>query len=281
MESILLFSDLHADIGALDAILRLSQGPGFRRRYGPAAKALNLGDALERGHDPEAVIRRLEGVRGLVSVLGNHDEAFLWNMPVSGSDQASEQAHAAYRATGEYGHFFDGMGRHYVDRPERLYAVHGGPIDPRAIAPAGADALDEWAYAQTWQRISETGARYVDDSGYHYLPQDAFAAAGPGLDAGFAIVCGHEHREAAYRRKNGAVVDALASARETAADVDGVDVREKRIRLEEDADHLVRLGIAGPEGYGYGRRHFGVYTRNGGRAICLLNIPGESKWMKA
>ncbi|HTY89968.1 MAG TPA: metallophosphoesterase [Methanocella sp.] len=274
MGSIMLFSDIHADIGALDAILRLSESRDFGERYGQVSLTVNMGDVLERGHDPGPVIDRLEGMSNIESILGNHDEAFIGRIPVSGSDRDSERAHEAYRATGRYQRFFQGMGKYYIDTKEKLYVVHGGPVDPCAITPREAEGVEAWIYTQPWQRISDIGIRYVDGSGYHYLPADAFDAVKPVFNMGFAIICGHEHSEAAYRLKGGAVEDIYGSLEETEVDMGGVEVLEKRLPIEEDAAFLIRLGLAGPEGYDGGRCRFGVYTRKGGRAICLLNIPG-------
>jgi len=66
----------------------------------------------------------------------------------------------------------------------------------------------------------------------------------------------------------------LGSLKEAAVDIGGIKVNEKKLPLEEDADYLVRLGIAGPEGYDGGRRHSGVYSTKGGRAIYLLSFQG-------
>ncbi|HTX43988.1 MAG TPA: metallophosphoesterase, partial [Methanocella sp.] len=181
MGSILLFSDIHADIGALDQILGLSQSDRFKERYGDVSLTVNMGDVMERGHSPDRVIGRLESLANVESILGNHDEAFLGHIPVSGSDIGSEMAHEAYRATGQYERFFRGMGKYYVDTKEKLYVVHGGPIDPCAIAPADAAGIEAWIYTQPWQRISDIGVQYTDRSGYHYLPKDAFDAVNPAL----------------------------------------------------------------------------------------------------
>ncbi len=264
MGSILFFSDIHADVAALDEILRLARGEDFSRRYGPVAKVVNLGDVLERGHSPGEVVDRLEGLAGVESVLGNHDEAFLRRIPVSGSDIESELAHEKYRETGRYERFFRGMGKYYVDTGDKLYAVHGGPIDPCAITPAGAVGVEAWLYTQTWQRITDIGVRYVDGSGYHYLPADAFDAVRPTFGGpGFAIVCGHEHEEAVYMEKGGAVEEVLGGLAGSAFPMAGREVREKKLPIEEDACYLIRLGIAGPEGYGEyveDRCYFGVYS---------------------
>jgi predicted phosphodiesterase len=275
MGSILLFSDVHADIGALEAILRLSQSEEFCDRYGPVSLTINMGDVMERGHSPGQVIERLESIKELESVLGNHDEAFLGDIPVSGSDTESEHAHREYRATGRYEDFFRGMGKYYVNTKEKLYVVHGGPIDPCAITPEGAEGIEAWLYTQPWQRISFFGERYLDSSGYHYLPVDAFDAVKNVFSTGFLIVCGHEHEEAAYMQKGGAVEDVLGRLEKSTFYAGGREVREKRLPLEEDAGYLARLGMAGPEGYGEyveNRCYFGVYTRKGGRALYLLNV---------
>lgn len=277
MGSILLISDIHADIGALDEILRLAFGEDLSKRYGPVTKVINLGDVMERGHEPGEVVGRLEELDDVESILGNHDEAFISRTPVSGSDVESGLAHEKYRKTGQYEEFFRGMGKYYVDTKSMLYAAHGGPIDPCAIVPSAPTGIEAWLYTQPWQRISETGERYLDGSGYHYLPQDAFDAVRPTFGSpGFVIVCGHEHSEAAYREKEGVVDDVLPELKETALDIGGRRVSEKKLVIEDDASYLVRLGLAGPEGYGGcvpDRCYFGVYGKSKGeRAMYLLNF---------
>jgi hypothetical protein len=276
MGSILLFSDIHADIVALDEIIRLARSEEFSSRYGPLEKIVNLGDVMERGHSPGEVVDRLSMLKGVESILGNHDEAFLYRIPVSGSDIESELAHDEYREAGQYEKFFRGMGKYYIDTKNKLYAVHGGPIDPCAIAPHEASGVEAWLYTQPWQRISDTGVRYVDTSGYHYLPVDAFDAVRPTFGGpGFVIVCGHEHEEAAYRQKGGAVEDVLGGLQERHFKLNGREVRELKLPLEGGSSYLVRLGIAGPEGYGdyaEDRCFFGVLTTGIDRAIYLLNF---------
>ncbi len=278
MGTILFFSDIHADIDALDEILRLARSEDFSGRYGPLARIVNLGDVMERGHSPGEVVDRLESLSDVESILGNHDEAFLGRIPVSGSDIESELAHEEYRKTGRYEGFFRGMGKYFVDTENRIYAVHGGPIDPCAIAPPGAVGVEAWLYSRPWQRISDVGMRYVDGSGYHYLPADAFDAVRPTLGAtGFAVVCGHEHDEAVYREKGG-LVEALQDIPEVTLSLSGREVREKRLPVEGDACYLIRLGIAGPEGYGdyiEDRCYFGVYSAGSFYLLSFVPVRAE------
>ena len=276
--STLLISDIHADAVALDRILDLAFSESFSGRYGPVEKVLNLGDVMERGHSPKETVDRLRSLKNLESILGNHDEAFLQQKSLSGSDMASIYAHEEYRKTGEYESFFKDMGLCYVDKEQKFYAVHGGPLDPGVIA-GGVPETDAWLFSQTWQRISDLGFRYLDSSGYHYLPEDAFESMEAIFDGpGYVIVCGHEHQEAAYVRSTGRVENALGHTNRSMIKLNGRDVEEKRLLLEDSACYLVRLGLAGPEGYsglpGFGNYHFGVLSRDP-RALCLLNFRGD------
>jgi hypothetical protein len=273
----LLISDVHADIGALEAILRLADDDTFTERYGRVGRVFNLGDVVERGYHPCEVIDRMKGIPRLTSILGNHDEAFLRSEAVSGSDERSFTAHEECYRRGGWQEFFKDMPTFHADREERLYAVHGGPLDPGAC-PGQEEPLVAWLNSRTWQRISDAGVRYFDLSGYHYLPEDAFAAVGQVLEPGFAIVCGHEHVEAAFRESGGEVEDILFGLKTAAFAAAGRRVEEKTIELEDGASYLVRLGIAGPEGYyrryGWDRCYFGVYHKEAGtRSISLLSFP--------
>lgn len=273
----LLISDVHADLGALEAILRLARDPAFVERYGRVERTLNLGDVVQRGYHPCEVIDRMKGIERLESVRGNHDEAFMWSQAVSGSDERSRAAHADCRVRGGWQEFFGPMPAFRVDQEERLYAVHGGPLDP-GCCPDQEEPLAAWLNSRAWQRISDAGVRYFDLSGYHYLPADAFDAVRDALGPGFAILCGHEHAEAAYRERNGAVDDILPGLATAAYTAAGRRVEARTIALEDDANYLVRLGLAGPEGYyaryGWDRCYFGVYYRDDERrSISLLSFP--------
>lgn len=273
----LIFSDIHADAGALDALLKVASSRAFLDRYGSVARILNLGDTVERGYHPCEVIARLKSSANLISVLGNHDEAFIRDSPVSGSDGRSVAAGDQCREQGVGQDFFEGMGTCWKDADARLFAVHGGPIDPKAVCPPEADSLTAWLYSRTWQRISREGRRYFDWSGYHYLPEDAFAAVKRELQPGFAIVCGHEHAEAVFVETDFGAADILQALKKASFTVGGRRVDEKIIPLKEEKNYLVRLGIAGPEGYYenycWDRSHFGVYyERDGQRYISLLSF---------
>jgi len=274
----LLISDIHADIGALEAILRLAGDDAFTGRYGRVERVLNLGDVVERGYNPCEVIDRLKAVPDLTSIVGNHDEAFVWSVTVSGSDGRSVAAHELCRRRGGWQDFFGGMPSVHVDPAERLYAVHGGPLDPAGQCGECFDRTTLWLNGQTWQRISRAGTGYFDMNGYHYTPEQAFDAIRGLLGPGFAIVCGHEHAEAAFAEREGKAEDILYGLETVAFAAGGRRVEEKKIMLRDDTNYLVRLGLAGPAGYyeryGRDRCYFGVYYRKAGdRCISLLSFP--------
>jgi predicted phosphodiesterase len=277
--SILLISDVHADAGALGQILDIAFSEGFSRRYGPVERVLNMGDVMERGYQPKEAVDRLKKLKNLQSILGNHDEAFLHNRSLSGSDLASVTAHEQYRESGEHLEFFKGMGTRYVDEDAKLYAVHGGPIDPGALAK-GTHMADAWLLSRTWQRISDTGYRYLDTSGYHYLPEDAFDAVGATFGGpGYVIICGHEHVEAAYAKRDGAAEDVLQRLDKSTIKLGAHAVEEKQLPVREDESYLVRLGLAGPQGYyglfGLSKCHFGVLSMEKDKTLYLLNFRKE------
>jgi Calcineurin-like phosphoesterase len=272
----LLISDIHADIGALEAILRLSGDDAFTERYGRVTRVLNLGDVVERGYNPCEVIDRLKGMDNLVSVIGNHDEAFVWSAAVSGSDARSVAAHVLCRRRGSWERFFMGLPTVHIDRAERLYVVHGGPLDPGPLCNDMAGEALSWLSSRTWQRLSRMGG-YFDMNGYHYTPEQAFDAVRDVLEPGFAIICGHEHAEAAVAEHSGRTEDILFGLDTVAFAAGGRRVEEKRIVLRDDTNYLVRLGLAGPAGYyeryGWDRCYFGVYhQKDGERCISLLSF---------
>jgi hypothetical protein len=273
----LLISDIHADIGALEAILRLSGDDAFTERYGRVERVLNLGDVMERGYNPCEVIDRLRTVPNLTSIVGNHDEAFVWSAAVSGSDARSTAAHELCRRRGGWQGFFEGMPVIHLARKERLFAVHGGPLNPLGLCAGIFERTTLWLNSQTWQRISRAGRSYFDSNGYHYTPDQAFDAVRGAMEPGFAIICGHEHAEAAFAERDGRTEDILYNLDTVAFAAGGRRVEEKRIALRDDTNYLVRLGLAGPAGYyeryGWDRCYFGVYhQKDGARCISLLSF---------
>jgi predicted MPP superfamily phosphohydrolase len=92
----LVFSDIHADIDGLQAILDVAFSPDFEAKYGKISRIVSLGDLLERGTGPKQVLRKMTELSRsypMISVMGNHDEGFLYKRDIGGSSYASQTAH--------------------------------------------------------------------------------------------------------------------------------------------------------------------------------------------
>jgi predicted phosphodiesterase len=274
MDSILLVSDVHADAAALGEILRLAFSGDFTRRYGPVMTVVSLGDVVGRGMHPAEAMSLFRGLKNLKPVMGDNDEAFIRGGHIKGSSPESEEAHRVYREAGGYERLFGDSTSYYLDRELELYGAHGGPIDPVAVTPAHADEEETLLHSRPFQHISGYGVRYFDADGYHYLPSEAFEAVRPVFGrSGHVIVCGHEHEEAAYRRRLKVEENVLPLMKNRTVRVDGTVLEEKKLRIQDDCEYLVRLGLAGPAGYGLSKSGFGVLSvQDGARTMYLLGF---------
>ena len=93
----LVFSDIHADAKALDLILKVATDSEFIKQYGKFTRVINLGDILGRGLQPKEVISKLTNLKNnfpFVSLLGNHDEAFLYKKIITNNPEDSIRAHS-------------------------------------------------------------------------------------------------------------------------------------------------------------------------------------------
>ena len=64
----LVFSDIHADIDALELIIDLVTSNEFKKEYGEISRILNLGDVLERGTHPKEVLEKLSILEPKLSI---------------------------------------------------------------------------------------------------------------------------------------------------------------------------------------------------------------------
>lgn len=173
------FSDVHADAGALAAMRDCISDVRFTERYGPIDILVNLGDLLHRGENPQEtleIVQALSRTYRLISVMGNHDHAFLNRLLVSGSDAASLNRHEQLRGSPLLS-IFDGMPMEWVG--DGVLFVHGGPLN------LGSGTLR----LPCWQRLGrEPGETFA---GYYYTPEMAFSTLrARGLSH---LCCGHQH----------------------------------------------------------------------------------------
>ncbi|MGI0082892.1 MAG: metallophosphoesterase [Nitrosopumilaceae archaeon] len=272
----LVFSDIHADIDALNTILEVASSKEFTTKYGSFSRIINLGDVLERGNHPKEVlskIKSLEKSHPVMSVMGNHDEAFLYKRPVSGSTLQSWAAHS--KLTEEDLAFFsknnDGTfgQQEFVDPKNNLFCVHGGPLDPKKITPK--NAYDEaWLYQRSWQRLSEEDFEYFSYYGYHYTASSAFGEATNHFH-NCIILCGHQHTEAAIIQ-NKEIKDIFSSLKVTQEKTLRFVLSKREIEIEPSCNYLIRFGLGGPSGYygvGSPNPHFGIIQYNPKKATLF------------
>jgi len=199
-----IFSDVHADATAIEAVASCIRTPAFRKKF-PIDMLVNLGDLLHRGVMPRETLERVQALARefpLVSVLGNHDHAFLHGIIVSGSDTTSSYRHEQLRGSPLIS-FFEGMPMEWTDH--RMLFVHGGPLE------LGTQILR----LKCWQRLSHEAGDFF--TGYHYTAPMAFdALAARGLSH---MCCGHQHSHICCRK----TVDGIISQ----------PLEFKKVRLDE------------------------------------------------
>ncbi len=273
----LLISDIHADIFALDAIIDLTTSIDFKKKYGEISRIINLGDVLERGTHPKQVLEKmmdLSKTYPLISVIGNHDEAFLYKRQVSGSSIESIISHDSLIDTDL--EFFkknkdDTYGQQeFLDKKTGLVCVHGGPLDPKKITPKDA-AQDAWLYQKSWQRFTEE--EFFDYYGYHYTASSAFTEAKTKVENPI-ILCGHQHTEAALTQNRDGIQEILSKTKLQTEKLSDFVVEKKEILIEPGNSYLIRVGLGGPEGYygtGEAKPHFGI-VQDDPKKIILFGI---------
>lgn len=275
----LVFSDIHADIDALESILDIASSSDFTKRYGKFSRIINLGDVLERGTNPKKVLDRLQLLEKnypLVSVMGNHDEAFLYKRQVSGSSIESMAAHENL-STDDLSFFpqnKDGtLGQQlFLDKKNGILCVHGGPLDPQKITPKNADD-ESWLYQRSWQRLTPEDFEYFSYSGYHYKASSAFSEAKN--QQSHLILCGHEHVETALIQ-DGEIHEIYHTLKVTQEKTSTYDIQKREIEINASYDYLIRLGLGGPSGAyggGYEKPHFGIVQYDPKKVILFTVNP--------
>jgi hypothetical protein len=189
---VVIFSDVHADPFALRALAACIRTPIFRQTFGNVDFMVNLGDLLHRGYFPQEtleIIRTLSQEYRFVSILGNHDHAFLNRLPVSGSDLASIYRHEQLRGSPLLS-LFDKMPMAWSENG--MMFVHGGPLE----------IGDQTLRLKCWQRLSNTPGESV--TGYNYTAAMAFDAL---AEKRLTHMCfGHQHKNICCQKLPGGIV---------------------------------------------------------------------------
>jgi len=273
----LVISDIHADISAINTIINLTTSIDFKNKYGKISRIINLGDVLERGTRPKQVLKKMMALSkdySVISVMGNHDEAFLYDRKVTGSSLESISAHDSLIE--EDLEFFkknkdDTYGQQeFLDKKTGLVCVHGGPLDPKKITPKDA-TLDAWFYQKSWQRLSEE--EFFSDYGYFYKASSAFIETKTKIDNPI-ILCGHQHIEGALTQNKDGIQEILSKIKLQTERLFDFVVEKKEIIIESGNSYLIQVGLGGPEGYygaGEAKPHFCI-VQDDSKKITLFGI---------
>lgn len=266
--SVLIISDIHADIAALKTIFGCVASKEFEERFDPIEKVLNLGDVVGRGYFPGEVIEFIKNLDvEVVSILGNHDESVIFDWPVPGDDLFASRIHDEFKQKKEHWDYFKDLKDYYIDAEKSLLCVHGGPIDPDSISPPGLSDYAKWLYQRTWQRLDPGKCYHNPYTGFRYTPELAFEHAKRTLAEetkeevdNILIFAGHQHREAVYQKKSGEIknIHALIKSNVNTIACSSHPLNFSEFVIEEDTSYLVRFGLAGPICYSFYITQFGI-----------------------
>jgi DNA repair exonuclease SbcCD nuclease subunit len=222
------FSDVHADAAAIGALAACIRDPAFSSLFGPVDVLVNLGDLLHRGSHPKEALETFHDLSRefrTISVLGNHDHAYLNGILVSGSDAASTYRHEQLRGSPLLA-IFDSMPMEWVDG--NILYVHGGPLE------LGHQVLR----LKCWQRLSHEPGDFF--TGYHYTASMAFEALEKrGLTH---MVCGHQHENACCQKTPEGIVQKELEFVPTGQRLENSTIQLETAEVPLDVPTLMRVG---------------------------------------
>lgn len=229
-----IFSDVHADSSAIGALASTINTSAFQEKFGPVDLLINLGDLVHRGTRPKETLEKIHTLSHqyrLVSVLGNHDHAYLHGIVVSGSDAASSYRHEQLRDSPLLS-IFDGMPMEWVNNG--MLFVHGGPLE----------LGDQTLRLKCWQRLSHESGDFF--TGYHYTASMAFRALEMrGLTH---MCCGHQHQHICCRKTLDGIMQQNLEFRSFSAGSNGGEIHLDVATVSLDMPTLLRIGgCHGPE----------------------------------
>jgi DNA repair exonuclease SbcCD nuclease subunit len=223
-----IFSDVHADSAAIEALGSCIRDPAFRTAFGPVDVLINLGDLVHRGSHPQETLEKFHSLSReyrMISVLGNHDHAYLNGILVSGSDAASTYRHEQLRDSPLLS-IFDAMPMEWADKG--MLFVHGGPLE------LGTQTLR----LKCWQRLSHEAGDFF--TGYHYTAPMAFEALEQrGLTH---MACGHQHEHICCRKTPGGIVQQELEFKTMPFSQVGTSRTLDVARVSLDVPSLLRIG---------------------------------------
>jgi hypothetical protein len=223
-----IFSDVHADAAAIGALASCIRTSAFLEKFGPVDVLINLGDLVHRGTRPKETLEKIHTLSQqyrMVSVLGNHDHAYLHGIIVSGSDAASSYRHEQLRDSPLLS-IFDSMSMEWVNNG--MLFVHGGPLE------LGNQTLR----SKCWQRLSHVSGDFF--TGYHYTASMAFDALETrGLKH---MCCGHQHQHICCRKTPEGIIQYPLDFKSVRFDGDKREINLEIANVPLDVPTILRIG---------------------------------------
>jgi len=166
---ILIVSDIHANLEALDAVLDAAE------RFDPVDAVWCLGDTVGYGPEPNACIERLRA-RGALSVLGNHDAGAIGRVGLDDFNVYAAEAcrWTAAQLTDDSRALLEGLS--LTERRESFTLVHGTPNDPLW------DYMLSYPQANDAWYMTETTALAVGHSHLAFVCEEGNGVLRPGPD---------------------------------------------------------------------------------------------------
>jgi predicted phosphodiesterase len=157
-----IFSDVHGNLEALEAVVRLLRDKG-------ATRFVCCGDIVGYGPDPNLCVETIRRMH-CTCVAGNHDYGVVGKVPIDGFNSAATQALLWTRdqLTGSNRLYLENL--YLIDRDDPLLIVHSSPSAP-----------DDWEYVFTLREAEEEMAYYPGDIcvvGHSHYPFVVERAAG-------------------------------------------------------------------------------------------------------
>ncbi len=149
---ILVMSDIHGNINALEAVLE---------DVGKVDKVWCLGDLVGYGPDPNDCIKRIRSLKNCICLMGNHDSAVLGNMDMEAFNRDARLSVEWNQKsiTADNMKFLKSLPEKHVDDDVTL--AHGSPRNP------------VWEYILDWQ-VAMTNFDHFDTSfcfvGHTHIP---------------------------------------------------------------------------------------------------------------
>ena len=152
---LLILSDIHANVDALDAVLQAAPAATWDR-------AVVLGDLVGYGAEPNAVIERVLALVPLAVIRGNHDKAACGITDASDFNQVARTAAlwTLQTLTPEHRAYLERLPPGPMSLNDRLEICHGSPFDEDHYIFDAGDAA----------RALDTASRPVCMFGHTHLP---------------------------------------------------------------------------------------------------------------